>query len=252
MTSGPTPGRPRSGWPATRAAIRVVRERSSSPRAPEPGQPPPGELGLDAGERPEEPTDGPLMADGDEVGGPRPVSRLEAPEVGVETVPDPGHLDDDVFPGLDEELQVEGSIGGPDRRQVGLAGGHPGDREGIVGIALAETTRPGPLAAGELRRDLSNGHPGLDEEAGGGGPETGRALDPDDDRGVGLLDPGEQATMPGRVVVEGRLGRRRPQDVDAAGRQCRLVGVDPDRAHARPPPLRHTMAPGQAGSSASR
>ena len=196
-----------------------------------------GELGLDPGDRPEEPTHQPLMTKGDEVGGPGAIPRHQAPQIGVEAVADAGHLDDDVLAGLDEELEIEGPVGGPDRRQVGLAGRHPGDRQGITGIALAQPAGPGPLAAGELRRHLPDGQAGGDEEAGGGRPEAGRALDPDDGRRA-ALDPVEKPAMAGRVVVERRLGHARAELVDAAGHQRRLVGIDPDRAHSRHPPRR--------------
>jgi hypothetical protein len=188
------------------AEERVALDQRRDPRRerplpeaerPELGQPAAGELGLDAGLRPEEPPDQPLVTEGDEVGGPGTVPGQEAAEVGVETVADPGHLDDDVLAGLDEELQVEGVVGHADRWQVGLASRHPGDREGVAGIALAEPAGRRPFATGELGRDLADGQLGRDEEAGGGRPEARRALDPDDRGRVGLVDPGQQPAVAG-------------------------------------------------------
>ena len=82
----------------------------------------------------------------------------------MEPVADAGLLGHEVLAGLDQELQLEGPIEQPNRRQVGLAQGHPGDGQGVTGIALAGPSGAHPLPTAELRRDLADGrasgHPG--------------------------------------------------------------------------------------------
>jgi hypothetical protein len=78
----------------------------------------------------------------DEVGRAGAIARHKDDEIGVEAVPDSGCLGDQVVAGLDEELQLPAGVGQPDRWQLGLAERHPGDRQGIAGIALAGPARP--------------------------------------------------------------------------------------------------------------
>src|SRR5450759_1565600 len=103
----------------------------------------------------------------------------EPPQVGMEAIADPGHLRDEVLARLHEEGDLEAPVSDPDRRQVRLPRRHPGDREGVAGIALARPPRPDPFTARQLRRDLPDGEPGPEEEAGRGAPEARAALDTD-------------------------------------------------------------------------
>ena len=218
---------------------------------PQPRQPAPGELGLDTGQRSEEPADQALMAGGDEVARPAPVPRHQAPQVGVEPIADASHLDDDVLAGLDQELEIERSIGKPDRGQVMLAGRHPGDRHGITRIALAEPPRPDPLPSSELRRHLADGNPGADEGARRGRPK--------------VAEPSIPTTIAGSLSRIHSRRRRWPAGSlanVASATQCR--GRRRGRPRASPCGCRSrsrsfpsstaadTMASGQAGSSASR
>jgi len=83
-----------------------------------------------------------------------------------------GLLGHEVLARLHQELQLEAPVDRADRRQVRLAQGHPGDGEGICGVALARSSRADALAPRELWGHLAHPSAGGDEEAG-----RGRALD---------------------------------------------------------------------------
>jgi RNA polymerase primary sigma factor len=51
--------------------------------------------------------------------------------MGMEPVPDPGRFADQILASLDQEAQLGRLVGQPDRWQVRLPSGDPGDRQGI-------------------------------------------------------------------------------------------------------------------------
>ncbi len=69
------------------------------------------------------------------------IARHEDEQMRVEPVPHAGRFPDEILLGLEEESQLARAIGEPDRWQVRLTGGHPGDRECVTRIALAWSTR---------------------------------------------------------------------------------------------------------------
>jgi hypothetical protein len=191
------------------------------------------------------------VADGGQIGRRRAIARCERPKIGVEPVADARLLGHQVLAGLDQELQLEGPVDEPDRRQVRLAQGHPGDGQRVTRIALAGPSRPDPFSPRELRWDLADDPAGRHQESGEGCPEARRALNADDRLLARLSRPLEERAMTGRVVVECLLGEDRAELVDVAGRQRRLVGIDPERCHGSSSCRVDTMGAGQAGSSAS-
>ena len=157
----------------------------------EPPETAPSELGLDPDESSKETADGALMLNGREVARPRAITGDEDPEVGVEPVADTSHLQDHVLACPDEELDLDAPVRQPDRWQVGLAEGHPGDRQGIAGVALASPTGADPFVSRELWRDLPDRATGGDQEPRCRRPEARRSLDPDDRVRGGRLCPGK-------------------------------------------------------------
>ena len=64
---------------------------------------------------------------------------------------DPSALTHPLVPRIDEELEILGDPGHGDRAEALLAKGHPGDREGVPGIALARPAQVPTLAIREDR-----------------------------------------------------------------------------------------------------
>jgi hypothetical protein len=196
------------------------------------------------------PSDRLLVAHGGQVGGRRAIPRNEDDEIGVKPIPDASRLSDEIVAVLDEEPDLAGCIGQPNRRESGLSSGHPSNRQGITRIGLAGPTGPLPLAVTEVGRDFPDLAPGGDEEAGRGRAEAGRALEPDPGVGQVLVGPAEQGQMPGRIVGKRPLVERLTELIEGARRERRLVGIDPDRGHHRSSNCGDTMGAGQAGSCA--
>jgi hypothetical protein len=186
---------------------------------------------LDTGEATQEPPDDTLVTGRDEVHGSLAVPGYEHPQVGMEAITDPSHLRDEVFAGLHEEGDLETPIGHPDWRQIYLPRGHPGDREGIAGIALARPPRPGPFPARQLWRNLPDEEPGPEKEASCGGPEARAALDTDDRPRGHRPRPDQEVAMSWRVVAKRPFSERSTKLVDGAGGERVLVRVDPDGGH---------------------
>jgi hypothetical protein len=125
--------------------IRRVRPIDLPTEAHEPDKERSGELGLDrAVPAQATPDRGPVVS-GDEVGDRSAIARQQDDQVGVEPVPHPGCFTDQILAGLDEKTKLGRLIGQPDRGQVRLPCGHPGNREGITGIALAWSPDPPAL-----------------------------------------------------------------------------------------------------------
>lgn len=88
--------------------------------------------------------------------------------MGVEAVAGPGLSVNEVITSVGQQAELGRAVLEPDRRHVGLAEGHPGDREGITRIALAGPTAAASFAPAQLRRDLADDEPGRDEVVGHG------------------------------------------------------------------------------------
>jgi hypothetical protein len=137
----------------------------------------------------------------------------------------------EVIPRVGQQAELGRAILEPDRRQVGLAEGHPGDREGVARVALAGPTAATSFAPAQLGRDLPDGEPGRDEMVGHGCAVRGRALDPDPDLGSDAAGPGRERNEARRIAVERPLVDDAPDPVDGTRREGPLVGIDPDRWH---------------------
>src|SRR6266508_3170797 len=124
------------------------------------GQEGTGELGPDPSDAVEGAFDRRELTATDELGDRSAVTRQQDHEVGMEAVAGPGLSVDEVITSVGQQAELGRAVLEPDRRQVGLAEGHPGDREGIARIALARTTAATAFAPAQLRRDLAHGEPG--------------------------------------------------------------------------------------------
>ena len=66
----------------------------------------------------------------------------------MESVADPGLLGHEVLAGLDQELEFEGRIEQPDRRQVWFSQRHPGDGQGVASDRSCQPVECGSARAG--------------------------------------------------------------------------------------------------------
>ena len=149
-----------------------------------------------------------------------------------------------------EQAEVLGQAAEPDRRQVLLALGHPGDREGVARVALAGAAAARPLPAAQVRRRLPDLDPGGGEGAGRRGAVRGGALHADEGAGAEAPDPGDERRQALGVAGERPLVDRRPDAVDRARGERALVRVDPHHCHCASSV--RTMGAGRPGSSALR
>ena len=90
--------------------------------------------------------------------------------MGVETVAGPGLSVYEVVPRIGQQAELGRAILEPDGRQVGLAEGHPGDREGVTRVALAGSTAASSFAPAQVRRNFADAEPRGDEVVGHGCP----------------------------------------------------------------------------------
>jgi hypothetical protein len=151
--------------------------------------------------------------------------------VGVETVAGPGLSVNEVITSVGKQAELSRAVLEPDRRQVGLAEVHPGDREGVTGVPLAGPAAASSFAPAQLRRNLAHTKPGRDEVVGHGCTVRGRALDADPRLGSDGAGPGRELDEARRIAVERPLVDDTADPVDGAGREGPLVGIDPDRLH---------------------
>jgi hypothetical protein len=151
--------------------------------------------------------------------------------VGVEAVAGPRLSVNEVVTSVGQQAELGRAVLEPDRRQVGLAEDHPGDREGVARVALAGSTAASSFAPAQMRRHLADDEPGGNEVVGHGCTVRGRALDPDPDLGTDAAGPGRQLDEARRIAVERPLVDDAPDRVDRTGRERPLVGVDPDGCH---------------------
>ena len=114
----------------------------------QPGEALTGEVDLDPAQRSEQAADRALMAGAGQVGSCRAIARQERPQIGVESVADPGLLGHEVLAGLDQELELEARIDQPDRRQVWFSEGHPGDGQGVARGRSCQPVECGSARAG--------------------------------------------------------------------------------------------------------
>jgi hypothetical protein len=126
----------------------------------------PGELGSDTCRTGEGALDRLELATADQLGGRPTVTRQQDHEVGVEAVAGPGLSVNEVITSIGQQAELGRAVLEPDRRQVGLTEGHPGDRQGIARVALAGPTAATSFALAQVGRDLANDEPGGDEVVG--------------------------------------------------------------------------------------
>ena len=105
---------------------------------------------------------------------------------------------------------------------------------------------PDPLPMAQMRRHVSDIEASSGEGAGCSGAITTAAFQADP-FGTGLTDPLHERLMSTGVVGEGPLSHRHPERVHRTRRQCRLVGVDPNRRHLPAPSLTEYDGRGPAG-----
>ena len=142
----PTPGQPEERMTGDEGRDRPLELAGPPTQITDLGQERPGELGSDAGLAIEGAFDRLELAAADELGDRPTVARQQDHEVGVEAVAGPGLSVNEVVTSVGQQAELGRAVLEPDRRQVGLAEGHPGDREGVTRVALA-----GPTAASLVR-----------------------------------------------------------------------------------------------------
>jgi hypothetical protein len=108
----------------------------------------------------------------DEVGQAAPVAGQQDRQISVQPVGLGGASDDQLLAGIDQDFQVLVLALPAGRWQVGVAGGDPGDGQGVGGVGLARTAQPGPLATGQLRWDLPDVDVVLAQQPADPGPEV--------------------------------------------------------------------------------
>jgi len=185
------------------------------------------------------------MARTNQIRDPILVSRQQNHKICVETVPNLRRLGHELIASGQQEADILAPIGPPHWRQL-FAGADPRDRERIDRIALARTMGPDPLPMAQMRRHVSDIEASSGEGAGCSGAITTAAFQADP-FGTGLTDPLHERLMSTGVVGEGPLSHRHPERVHRTRRQCRLVGVDPNRRHLPAPSLTEYDGRGPAG-----
>ena len=76
--------------------------------------------------------------------------------MGVEAVAGSGLSVNEVVASVGQQAELRRAVLEPDRRQVGLAEGHPGDCEGIARVALAGPSAATSFAPAQVGRDLAD------------------------------------------------------------------------------------------------
>ena len=155
--------------------------------------------------------------------------------MGVEAVAGPGLSVHEIIASVGQQAELGRAVLEPDRRQVGLAEGHPGDREGIARIALAGPTAASSFAPAQVGRDLADDEPGRDEVVSDRGTVRGRALDPDPDLGSDASGPGRELDEARRITPYVRSSMTLPTASTAQAARVRLWVSIPMAAMPLPP-----------------
>ena len=157
----------------------------------------------------------------------------ELVEMPAETVLGPRALGHEVVAVVDEQAHLSlGAVEAGDR-QVGLAQGGPGDREGIDGVALAGLATGAAGPGHELGRHADDRLARDEQVALQAAGEVAAVLEGPAPLAEALASPGQQLEMPGRGGGHRRLGELATLLVDGDERVAALVQIGPDRHHVR-------------------
>ena len=231
----PTPGSPRSGWPATRAVDRPLEVRRSPARASR------------TSARSERASSAWTPVDAVEgagrwssSGGARRAGRPSGHSRGASTtrwacsrLRDLRLRTDQVLPGIDQQAELGRAVGETDRWQVGFAERSPGRWPGRRPDRSCRRRRAATFAPAEMGRHLAHGMTGRDEMIGRPGRRS------EAEPSIPMVAPDATAstqatssTKPVRVQSKVSLRERPPRHRRRAQAARRLlVGIDPDRCH---------------------